>query len=87
MLQIINLRFFYLFIRIMLAEGFDTVYYIIYICYIFVIIVLFHVVVCCRLLFVLLLLLFEISFLVLFQRGRYVTESAAEKKKIFDFRG
>ena len=64
----------------MLAEGFDTVYYIIYICYIFVIIVLFYVV-CCRLLFV---LLFEISPFVLFQRGRYVTESASErKKKIF----
>ena len=29
-LQITKLAFFYLFIRIMLTEGFDTVYYIIY---------------------------------------------------------
>ena len=40
---------------------------------------LFHVVVCCRLLFV--LLLFEISPFVLFQRGRYVKESASERNK------
>ena len=34
-----------------------------------------------------LLLLFEISLFVLFQRGRYVTESAAERIISFDFRG
>ena len=55
--------------------------------YIFIIIVdLFKAVACCRLLFVLLLLLllsFEILSFLLFQRGRYVTESASERKKIF----
>ena len=58
--------------------------------YIFIIIVdLFKAVACCRLLFVLLLLSlsFEISSFLLFQRGRYVTESASERKKNFDFRG
>ena len=87
MLQINKLAFFYSY-KNYARRGFGTVYYIIYICYIVVIIVLFHVVVCCRFLYVL-LLLFEISLFVLFQRGRYVSESASErkKKKIFDFRG
>ena len=69
--------FFYLFMKIMLAEGFDTIYYIIYIYYIFVIIVLFYVV-CCRLLFVLYL---KFHFLFYFKGARYVTESASERKK------
>ena len=44
--KLIYLRFFsFIYERIMLAESFDTVYYIIYICYIFAVVDLFYVVV------------------------------------------
>ena len=69
----------------MLAEAFDKVYYIIYICYIFLIIVLFHAVICCRLLYYYYYCL-KFHFCSI-SKGPLCYRIGSAKKNFFDFRG